>query len=217
MEVKQILSKIEELKSNSKKRNFPQTYDLIVNLQNMDLKRPDHRVDVGVTLDTPIKPKNLKIAAVIDHSISGAEDIFDGVIYNDELAAMKGDMSKIREVTHKYDKFVVLATLMPQFAQVLGRYLGPMGKMPSPKLGMVISPKTPLKELYEKLQKTVQLQTKKNLVIQVPVGPETENEELIAKNIQHVIEALIHALPNHEHNIKDIRLKLTMSKSVRLK
>jgi large subunit ribosomal protein L1 len=216
MDVNKVKEVLSNIRKNSKKRNFPQTFDLIINLQNLDLKRPDHRVDIGVVLDCQIKSKKLKIAAVIDHSISGAEEIFDGVIYNDELQAMKGDMNKIREITHKYDKFVVQANLMPLFAQILGRYLGPMGKMPSPKLGMVISPKTPLKELYEKLQKTVQLQLKKNLVIQAPIGSETESDDILAKNITHILDSLTHALPNHEHNIKNVRVKMTMSKSERL-
>lgn len=216
MELKNIQKKVSETRELSKSRNFKQTFDLIFNLQNMDLKRPDHKVDVGVLLDCPLRPKKLKIVAIIDHSISGAEEIFDKVIYNEELSAMKGDMVQIRKVIHGFDKFVVQANYMPLFAQVLGRYLGPMNKMPSPKLGMVITAKTPLKELVEKLQKTIHLQTKKNLVLQVPVGSEVESDEIISKNILHVLEVLTHALPNHGHNIKEIGLKLTMGKFVRL-
>ena len=163
MEEQAIIAKIKELRKNSKSRKFAQTFDLVVNLQNMDLKKPEHKVDVGITISTPIKGKKIKVCAIVDHGVTEADDAFDKVIYNDELTAMKGNMKEIRKVTHEFDKFVVQANHMPLFAQVLGRYLGPMGKMPSPKLGMVITPKTPLKELYEKLQKTVHLQTKKNL------------------------------------------------------
>ena len=163
MEEQAIIAKIKELRKNSKSRKFAQTFDLVVNLQNMDLKKPEHKVDVGITISTPIKGKKIKVCAIVDHGVTEADDAFDKVIYNDALTAMKGKMKEIRKVTHEFDKFVVQANHMPLFAQVLGRYLGPMGKMPSPKLGMVITPKTPLKELYEKLQKTVHLQTKKNL------------------------------------------------------
>jgi len=216
MDIKSIQAKVSEAREASKKRGFTQTFDLVFNLQNLDLKKPDHKVDVGVTLDCDMKPKKLKIAAIIDHSITGAEEIFDGVIYNDDLSAIKGKMEEIRKVIHKYDKFVVQMNYMPLFAQVLGRYLGPMNKMPSPKLGMVINPKTPLAELYTKIQKTVHLQTKKNLVLQASVGAESESDEIIAKNIQHVQEVLTHALPNHGHNIKETGVKLTMGGVVRL-
>ena len=214
MNAKEVQSKLKELRENSKERKFPQTFDLIVNLQNMDLKKPEHKVDVGVTISSEIKPKKLKICVIIDHSVQGADQVFDKVLYNDELEKLKGNMSEIRKLTHAYDKFVVQANFMPLFAQVLGRYLGPMNKMPSPKLGMVITPKTPLKELYDKLQKTVHLQTKKNLVIQVSVGSEKEKDEVIAENIVHVYESLLHALPAQKNNVKDIRLKLTMGKAV---
>ena len=215
MNLENIKSGIKEARNVSKDRNFTQTFDLIFNLQNLDLKQPSSKVDVGVPLDCDLKPKKFKILAIIDHSITGAEEVFDKVLYNEELMALKGNMAEIRKITHGYDKFVVQANYMPQFAQILGRFLGPMNKMPSPKLGMVITAKTPLKELFDKIQKTVHLQTKKNLVLQVSVGSEKESDEIIAKNIQHVYEALIHALPNHENNLKNTGIKLTMGKLVR--
>lgn len=214
MDSKDLLVKIKEARELAGKKKFTQTFDLVINLQNMDLKKPTDKVDIGVLLACPLKPKKLKIMAVIDHSISGADKIFDGVLYNDDLANLKGDMKKIREVTHGYDKFVVQMNYMPLFAQVLGRFLGPMNKMPSPKLGMVITPKTPLAELYEKLQKTAHLQTKKNLVLQVAVGSEKEKDEVIVENIVHIYETLLHALPNQQNNLKNMGLKLTMGKLV---
>ena len=214
MEIKQVGENIKQVRELSVKRNFDQTFDLVFNLQNLDLKKPEHKVDVGLVLKTNVKPKKHKICVIVDHTVQGAEEIFDKVLFNDELAALKGNMEKIRKIIHGFDKFVVQANHMPLFAQVLGRYLGPMGKMPSPKLGMVITPKTPLAPLYEKLQKTVHLQTKKNLVLQVSVGSEKESDEAIAENIQAVYDQLLHALPAQKNNLKNTKLKLTMSKTV---
>lgn len=214
MDVNHIIQKIKEVRENSKDRKFTQTFDLVINLKQLDLKKPEHKVDVAVPIESQVKATKYKICAIVDHSVSEASNVFDKVVYNDELQNMKGDLAKIRELTHGYDKFVVQANFMPLFAQILGRYLGPMNKMPSPKLGMVISPKTPLKPLYDKLQKTVHLQTKKNLVLQVSVGAENVSDEILAKDIHHIYEVLVHALPNHGHNIKNIGLKLTMGKLV---
>lgn len=212
MDIEKINEKIKKVRELSKKRNFKQNFDLIINLKNLDLKKPEHKIDIGIVLETPMKSKKIKICAVVDPGISGAEKIFDKVIYSSELKELKSDMKKIREITSNYDKFVVLANLMPVFAQILGRYLGPLNKMPSPKLGMIINNKTSLKELYEKLQKTVHLQTKKNLVLQATVGSEELKDEQIIKNIELVYETLIHALPTHQNNLKNMSLKLTMSK-----
>ena len=214
MDVEKVIEKIKESRNLSKKRNFVQTFDLIINLKNMDLKKADHKVDLGVNLLNPVKDKKLKICAIVDHSISEAEKVFDHVVYNSDLAELKGNMVEIRKLTHNYDKFVVQSNYMPLFAQILGRYLGPMGKMPSPKLGMVIGPKTPLSELYEKIQKTVHLQTKKNLVLQISIGSEKIEDKLLAENVIHIYDALVHALPNHEHNIRNVGIKLTMGKLV---
>lgn len=213
MEVSEIKNKIKVLKENSKKRNFTQTFDLIMNLKNMDLKKPEHKIDVGVSIKSELKPKKLKVCAIIEHDVVGADKVFDKVIYQDELLKLKGDMDLTRKITQNFDKFVVQASIMPKFAQILGRYLGPLNKMPSPKLGMVITPKSDLTTLAKKIQTTVHIQTKKNLVLQVSVGSEKESDDIIVENIKLVYDALMHAVPNQENNIKNVQLKLTMSKS----
>jgi len=214
MNEKEIQTKLKEARESSKKRNFKQTFDLIINLQHLDLKKPEHKVDLGVVLYSSVRVKKLKICAIVDHSVEDADKVFDKVIYSDELPALKGNMKKIREISHTYDRFVVQANHMPLFAQILGRYLGPMNKMPSPKLGMIINAKSPIKELCEKLQKTAILQTKKNLVLQTPIGSEVESDETIHKNIKTIHESLAHVLPNHAQNIKTVGVKLTMGKLV---
>lgn len=214
MKTQDVVPKIKELRELSPKRNFTQSLDVIVNLQQIDLKKPEHKVDLGIVMPTPIKAKPIKVCAIVDKSMAHAENVFDYVLYNEDMMAMKGDLKKIRTITHKYDKFVVQAAYMPQFAQVFGKYLGPMNKMPSPKLGMVINEKTPLQELYDKLQKTVHLQTKKNLVLQSSIGTENETDEELAEKIAQIYQTLTQSLVNHENNIKNVAIKFTMSKVV---
>jgi ribosomal protein L1 len=50
--------------------------------------------------------------------------------------------------------------------------------------------------------------------LQIAIGSEGESDEVIAHNIRSVYDALIHALPNHAHNIKNVGVKLTMGKVV---
>lgn len=217
MEEDYIVKKLQEAKENSKERNFAQTFDCIVNLKNLDLKKPEHKVDFGVTLENYVKGKPLRIAAVVDHSMGdSASKVFDRIIYKEELESYKGNTPEMRKVAKDIDKFVVQADLMTSFAQVFGKYLGPLGKMPNPRLGMVINPKTNLSELYDKLQKTVHVQLKKALVLQFPFGSENEDFKKLAASLKHVLDSLEQNLPMHKENIKDISVKLTMGKLVRL-
>ena len=56
--------------------------------------------------------------------------------------------------------------------------------------------------------------TKKNLVLQVCVGSEKDSNEAVADNIKHVYDALLHALPAQQNNLKNMSVKLTMGKLV---
>ena len=40
-----ILEKIKELKEKSKKRNFTQRFDLIINLKDIDLKKSENKIN----------------------------------------------------------------------------------------------------------------------------------------------------------------------------
>ena len=44
MEKKHFLKAIEDLRKNSTKRKFSQSFDMIINLKQLDLKKPDHNV-----------------------------------------------------------------------------------------------------------------------------------------------------------------------------
>lgn len=212
MDINSILAKVKEARELGKKRKFTQTFDCIINLQNLDLRKPEHKLDLGVTLACPVRDKKFRVCAIVDQGITGADKFVDKVLGAQDLQALKGNIKEIRKITHGYDKFIVQVNLMPAFAQVLGRYLGPMNKMPSPKLGMVINPKTDIAALVGQLQKMALLQTKKNLVLQCSLGSEKESDETIAKNLAHVYEVLVGVLPGQKNNLKSVYVKMTMSK-----
>src|SRR3989344_4582016 len=50
MEKKEILEAIQQLKKDSPKRNFSQSYDFLVKLQHFDPKKNENKVDVFVAL-----------------------------------------------------------------------------------------------------------------------------------------------------------------------
>lgn len=216
MNKEKVLEAIKSLKEQAKKRNFVQSYDLIITLKGLNLKKPDQKVDFFATL-THSKGKKAKIGAFVGPElVEDAKKVFDTVITPDDFQnyAEKKAMKKLAE---EHDYFISQANIMNQVAQQFGKILGSRGKMPNPKAGSVVPPKgANLQNLYEKLQKTVKIVTKSSLMIQTTIGNEDSPDEEVAANAVDVYNQLVHNLPNHENNIKKAFVKLTMSKPVEI-
>ena len=215
MERQDVLNAIKEVRSKSLKRNFTQGFDLVVNLKDLDLKKPEHQVDLFVMITHT--PKKKKIAALVGPEMAvDAKAVMDSVITSDEFPKYAKDKKITKKLAGEFDFFIAQANLMAQVAGAFGRVLGIRGKMPNPKAGCVVPPKTPLKPLYDKLQNTVRVSAKKDLMIQCLVGNEKMEDEDIAENIMTIYNALIHHLPNEENNVRKTTLKFTMGAPVKV-
>jgi len=215
MEKTQLISALKQVKETSPKRKFKQSYDLIINFKGLDLKKPDHQVDTFVTLPYS-RGKKLKICALVGPELNEqAKTIFDSVIASETFDRYK-DKKEIRKLSNSADFFIAQANIMAKVATTFGRVFGPRGKMPNPKAGAVVLPNANLKPVYEKFQNTVRATAKTAPMIQVPIGTEEMKIEDVAENGMTVYKQVVQALPNEKHNIKDICIKLTMSKAVKI-
>lgn len=212
MKKEDIKKTLEEVKK-SPKRNFSQTYDLIINLKNLVVKQ--NPVDLFVTLHHS-KGKKVKIAAFVDQLLSEqAKKNCDLVIKDTEFEDYK-DVKKLKKLAEEYDYFIAQANLMAKIAAVFGKVLGTRGKMPNPKLGCVVPPNANLEPLVKKLNCTVRLSAKKATNLQCIAGKENQNEEEIIDNILTIYQTVLKNVPNEAQNIKDVYLKLTMGKPVKI-
>jgi len=212
MDKKQIIQALEEAKKNSPKRKFSQTIDLIINLKQINLKKPEEKVDFYASLPHG-KGKKTTVCAFVDNAlVKDAEGICDKVILNTDFAKLKSELRTFKKIVRQYDYFVAQANLMPEIAKNFGRYLGTKGKMPNPKAGCVIPPKGQTKPVYERLQNLIRVITKADTIIKCPIGTEDMSSEQIAENFLVVYNQLVSTLPQHEQNIRSILLKLTMGK-----
>ena len=191
-----------------KKRDFNQTAELIINLSNFNPKKES--VNIFVTL--PHKARDIKTCAFLDKQSS----FFDLVIQKDQFEIWK-DKNKLKNLVKDYNFFVATAPLMPTIATNFGRVLGPAGKMPSPQLGILTgSDDNVLKDISEKMKKMVRIKTKE-ASIKVPIGKEDMPDSELTENAFAVYNAVIAALPKKTENIKNVLLKFTMSKTVKVK
>lgn len=200
-------SAIKEVKEKSKKRNFTQTFDLIVNLKNLDLKKPENKIDLDVTLPYS-KGKSANICIFADTTYSKAKKTGVDVISKDELNKMGKEKGK--ELSNKYDSFFAEAPLMPTIGKILGPVLAPKGKMPSP-----YKPTDNVEEIVEKSGNRITFKVKIPL-IQIPIGNEKMEDNKIKENIDAVIEHVKERLPKGNQQVKSILLKLTMGPPVKI-
>ncbi len=200
-----IKEALDELRKN-KKRKFSQSVDLIMNLQDFDIKKQS--VNLFVTM--PNKIKEAKIGAFLEKKSN-----FVDAITNAEFGRYK-DKKEIKKLLKKYDFFIANAKLMPAVATSFGRVLGPAGKMPSPQLGIVPDEsEASIKSVLSKLDKVVRIKSKEPS-LKICIGKENMKDEEIEENIKAVYNSILNALPKKKENIRNIMIKLTMSKPLKI-
>ena len=201
MKIEDALKKLRE----DKKRKFVQTVDLIVNLEKFDVRTES----INTFIQLP-NPTQKKICAFLDKRIGEVD-----VITENEFNKYK-EQKEIKRLAKKYDFFIASALLMPKIATKFGRVFGPIGKMPSPQAGIMPNEDSDtIKSMIDKMKKLVRIKTKEKS-IKVPVGKEDLGDDDIKENVESVVNSLKNILPKNKDNIKNIMLKFTMTKPIKL-
>jgi large subunit ribosomal protein L1 len=211
-----ILKTLKSVKDNSPKRKFKQSYDLIINVKNLDIKKTDNQIDTFIQLHHG-RGKKIKLCALVGPELrEAAKTSCDTVVELDNFDKYAKDKIATKKLAQEHDFFIAQANIMPKVAAAFGKVLGPKGKMPNPKAGCVVPPNANISALAEKLQNTVRVSVKVAPLFQCRIGSEDTKEEDIVSNAMDVYNSLIHALPTGQHNIRSIYLKLTMGPSVKV-
>lgn len=206
MELDKELKNALDILRKEKQRKFEQTVDLIVNLQKFSIKRDN----VNLFVSLPHVSKSKKIAAFLETKNNKIETITENEFkrYNDK--------KELKKLVNKFDFFISQASLMPKVATTFGRILGPTGKMPSPQLGILMNvDDKALEQLVEKINKGLKIRAKE-ASIKVSVGREKMKDEEIIENALTVYNALLKVLPKQKENIKNVEIKFTMTKPVKI-
>lgn len=215
MNKKLVLEGLGKLREINEKRKFPQSADLFINLKGVDIKKPDQKVDLFIKLPFSKGKKN-RFCAFVDHELyEQAKKHFDKAVLKDEF--IKYDNKKIqKKFVRDFDFFLAQANIMTNIASSFGRTLGPLGKMPNPKAELIVPPTANLEAVSTKLKNMIHIQTKNDSVIRAPVGSESMNDDEIAENILSIYNSVVNALPQEAASIKNIIIKFSMSKAVKI-
>jgi large subunit ribosomal protein L1 len=196
------LQAIKELKEKSKKRNFPQTFDLIINLRDINLKKSENKFSEDFVLPQG-RGKETKVILFSDSIKTEKCE----VLTTEEIQDLAKNKREAKKLVKQTDFFLSEPKLMPLIGKTLGVYLAPQGKMPKVVTGNA-------EKLVENYQKSTRIKLKDSPVIQCPVGNEKIEDKSIAENIDAVIKFLEGKLPKGKQNLGRVLLKLTMSKPV---
>ena len=191
----------------TKERKFDQTIDLIVNLQKFEVKKSNINLFVSV----PNKIKDKKIAGFLESKNKNIDTITSAEFKK------YSDKKELKKLVNKFDFFIAQASLMPKVASIFGRVLGPVGKMPSPQMGIIMNADDKIiNEIKEKVNNGIKIKVKEPS-IKLAIGKQSMKDEHILENILAVYNAIIKAMPRDKENIKNIELKFTMTKPIKIK
>jgi len=209
MEIKNVIDALEKARNISKHRNFVQSWDLIINLKGLDLKKPENRLNFEFVLPENAREKT-KTLFIGNELIKEAKGKFDLVLTKEELEGL--DKKTAKKYANIYDIWFAEASIMPLVGKMLGPILGPRNKIPKP-----IPPKAKIEPFIANVNKLVRVRIKESPVIQLAVGNELMDNDKVAKNIVAMFNHIIERLPKGRANIKNVYIKLTMGKPIKVK
>jgi large subunit ribosomal protein L1 len=199
-----VLKSVKEAREGTKKRKFSQSFDLIVNLKLIDLKRPENRLNEVFSLPKG-RGKEAKITIFSDNlKVEGVT-----VLKSADIEKLGSDKKGLKRLVKETDFFLSEPKLMPVVGKSLGKVLAPRGKMPAILAGNQ-------KEIMANYKKSVRLKMKESPVIQCIVGVESMKDEDVAENIEAVMSHLERKLPKGRNNIANAMVKLTMGKRIKI-
>lgn len=213
LDTKALIESVKEAKTKTEKRKFTQSVELIINLRDIDMKKPESKIQESIELPHAVgKQSKICVIATGELAFKARQAGADLVIERAELESIGGDKKKQKTLVNEYDYFISEAPLMPTVGRVLGSVLGPKGRMPTP-----VAPNANIAGVIEKQRKTVQVRLRNQPVLQCRIGTEDMPDEQIAENIETVIRRLEGKLKRGLKNIRSIVVKTAMGPPIKMR
>lgn len=212
VEIEALVKAIEEAKKLAKPRRFTQSYELIIKLRDVDVRKPENRFVQLIALPNPPPNKLSKVAVIADGDMAlrAREAGADAVITREELEKVAASKRDAKKLAKRYDVFIAQADMMPLVGRLLGRFLGPRGKMPQP-----VPPAVDIKPLIDRAKRSIRIRLRDQPQVMCRIGSEEQDPKEVAENAMAVLNFLLSRF--RPYNIEKIYVKLTMGPPVRVK
>ncbi len=205
----QLAEMITEAKSNTKKKNFKQSIEMIINFKDIDVKK-GFALNEIVQLPKTSSPATVCVMATGDMSLKAKQANADAVIGTEELDKFASNKRESRKFINKYDFFLADTQIMPLVGKTLGQLLGPRGKMPTP-----VPFNAPIESFLSRFRSSIKVRIRASLSVSCKIGDESMEDIDLAVNAYAVLNAIEKKLPNGEKNIKRIMVKTTMGQPIK--
>ena len=208
-QLEEAISKAIEM---AKPRRFVETVEMAVNLRNVDMRKPENRIDAVVTLPHGLgKPRKVGAFARGEMALKAKEAGADVVLSPEDIDELAKNKREAKKLAKRIDFFIAEAPLMPEIGRKLGPILGPRGKMPQP-----VPPLADPKPIIEKLRKSVKIRTRDKPVFHAPIGRRDMEVEKLAENALEILKVVESKYDNPSLVVKSIYVKTTMGPAVRV-
>ena len=203
---------VKKVLEESKPRNFTQSIDVVITINDLDVNKPENRLDEEVLLPNG-RGKDVKIAFIAEGELAYQAEKAgaDFVIDKEQLEAYGKNRAEAKKVANSFDFFVAQSDLMPTVGRFLGPVLGPRKKMPKP-IPASANPEV----ILGRLKSTVKIRVKDQPIIQSIVGSEDMTEAQIAENVDAILDVLDRNLEKGQKQIKAMYIKTTMGPVTRV-
>jgi large subunit ribosomal protein L1 len=207
----ELTDMIKKARERSEKKKFNQSVELIVTLKDIDVKK-GFTLNEVVNLPHPASRKaSICVVGSGDLALRARKANADRVIEGEELDRIGTNKKEAKKLVRGYDFFVSDTSLMPAVGKALGQYLGPRGKMAAP-----IPFNAPIETILDRFRTSVRVRSKGQLTVSCKIGDESMSDQDLVNNALAVLGSIEKKMPAGDKNMKNLLIKLTMGKTVKL-
>ena len=192
-----------QARKDVKKRNFSQSFELIVSFKDLDLKKQPLNLNEIVRLPNNFgKIPKICVFASGDLALRAEKVGVDDLFNEDELNVLSSQKRDVKKLSRKHDFFLAESKFMVNIGKLLG----------SP-----LPPNAPIEDFIERFRSSVRIKCKNVNVISCKIGDESMTDDQVIENSSTILDFIEGKLPLGSKNLKDIYIKLSMSNVTHLK
>lgn len=212
MEYEKIFEAVKQALGTSPERKFSESFDLAINLKNLDMNQPTNRFDEEIILPNGIGiPVKIAVFAKGETAIraknAGADYVFDP----EEINVLGADKTRAKSLADEVKFFIAETAYMPAIGKTLGTVLGPRGKMPIP-----LTSDKDIVQIINKSKNSIKIRSKDKTTFHISVGRKNMTPEKLSENVAAIINRLEHRYERGLYNVKSVYVKTTMGPSVKV-